>query len=477
MNNKRALQIFGNRGHDGVARRLTSSWPWLTRDRMSKQKTGRHLPGQILSAPVLITSLFTVSIFTQIIIDYNPANFSYLLSYLTLGLILPSVLLTLNHIIILALIDIGGVLILPGILPEITFFEVIPPFVFLSLSIGLVLLTVNQRNKSRINRKADSRKGESDFGANSEGPNQTERALQASEANLRATLNSIGDAVISTDIQGKIANMNPVAEQLTGWNLAEAQGKALTKVFKIVNSQTKKPAVNPVGKVLESGKFVGLANHTMLIAKDGAEYQIADSAAPIINETGATTGVVLVFRDVTEEYRMQEALRESEARFQQLAEVVDEVFVISDVKSGDVIYANPAFEKIWGQPIQKLYEDVGVWDKGIHQDDRPRIQEAWARTVEQGGLFDEEYRVIHSDESMRWIRGRAYPIRDESGEIYRVAELALNITNRKQIEAERAALVENLEHRSLLVQTAVNVSKSAIAILSPEELVQQAVDL
>ncbi len=137
---------------------------------------------------------------------------------------------------------------------------------------------------------------------------QTAEALRESEENLRTTFNSIGDAVITADVTGKVTGMNPVAETLTGWGQAEALGKPLTEVFHIINDQTREPVQNPVDKVLKAGKVVGLANHTALIARDGAEYQIADSGAPIQNATGRITGVVLVFRNVTEQLRAEQEL-------------------------------------------------------------------------------------------------------------------------------------------------------------------------
>ena len=140
--------------------------------------------------------------------------------------------------------------------------------------------------------------------------NQREKQLRESEENLRITLNSIGDAVISTDTEGAIIRMNPVAENLCGWSTGEAKGKALTEVFHIVHAETGEKVENPVAKVLETGSIVGLANHTMLISREGTEYQIADSAAPIIDDNGHTTGVVLVFRDVTEEYQKDRQLQE-----------------------------------------------------------------------------------------------------------------------------------------------------------------------
>ncbi len=141
---------------------------------------------------------------------------------------------------------------------------------------------------------------------------RAELALRDSEENLRITLDSIGDAVIATDIQGRVSRMNPVAEKLTGWTLAEAAGKGLNAVFRIVNAGTREPVTSPVERVIQTGQVVGLANHTLLISRTGEEYQIADSGAPIRTEAGELVGVVLVFRDVSEEYRLQEQLAQSQ---------------------------------------------------------------------------------------------------------------------------------------------------------------------
>lgn len=140
------------------------------------------------------------------------------------------------------------------------------------------------------------------------------------EAKLSATLGSIGDAVIATDIQGKVEYMNPVAEELTGWKMAEVSGQALDRIFNIVNADTRQAVINPVSYVLQSGKVVGLANHTLLRSRDGNERPIADSGAPIRNAQGEITGVVLVFRDQSSEYMVAERLRESEERFRTLFE-------------------------------------------------------------------------------------------------------------------------------------------------------------
>jgi PAS domain S-box-containing protein len=136
-----------------------------------------------------------------------------------------------------------------------------------------------------------------------------EEALRQSEQRWATTLASIGDGVIATDVNGRITFMNAVAEGLTGWALREASQKPVTKVFNVVNEQTRKEVDNPVTKVLQAGNVVGLGNHTILVRKDGTEVAIDDSGAPIKDESGNISGVVLVFRDITERKQAEEALR------------------------------------------------------------------------------------------------------------------------------------------------------------------------
>ncbi len=137
---------------------------------------------------------------------------------------------------------------------------------------------------------------------------RAEEALAAEKERLAVTLRSIGDGVITTDMAGKIVLINKVAEKLTGWIEDEAIGQPLSEVFHIINEKTRQRCENPVEKVLESGGTVGLANHTVLIARDGTERILADSGAPIYDKEGKIIGVVLVFRDITEKRKMEEEL-------------------------------------------------------------------------------------------------------------------------------------------------------------------------
>ena len=137
---------------------------------------------------------------------------------------------------------------------------------------------------------------------------QAENKLAAEKERLAVTLRSIGDGVITTDVEGKVVLINKVAEDLTGWTQSEAGGRLLAEIFHIINEQTREQCENPVTKVLISKGIVELANHTVLIAKDGRERSIADSGAPIVNAEGEIIGVVLVFRDVTEKIKMEQEL-------------------------------------------------------------------------------------------------------------------------------------------------------------------------
>jgi PAS domain S-box-containing protein len=141
---------------------------------------------------------------------------------------------------------------------------------------------------------------------------RAEELLADEKERLAVTLHSIGDGVITTDRDGRIVLLNKIAEELTGWRRDEAAGRRLDEVFYIINERTREPCDNPVDKVLKTGQIIGLANHTALIAKDGTERVIADSGAPIRDRQGDTVGVVLVFRDISEQQKMEEDLQKSQ---------------------------------------------------------------------------------------------------------------------------------------------------------------------
>ena len=208
--------------------------------------------------------------------------------------------------------------------------------------------------------------------------------LRQNEEHLSATLRSIGDAVVSTDVKGNVTDLNAVAEALTGWSVDEARGHPVTEVLRLVHSQTREVAGNPVPRVLTEGCVLGLAPHTALIARDGTERQIDDSCAPIRGADGQIAGAVLVFRDVSEEYRMREAVRESEARFRCLYVNSPDAYLL--VRGGVIADCNMATEqmlrcardKIVGQPPDAFSPELQPDGRSSAEAARERIGEAMA---------------------------------------------------------------------------------------------------
>ncbi len=265
---------------------------------------------------------------------------------------------------------------------------------------------------------------------------QTIFDISEQKENLAVTLDSIGDAVIATDSKGYVTRLNPVAENLTGWKTADAEGKLLPDVFEIISAITREPAVNPVEKVLTDGRIVGLANHTALLSKDGKEYQIADSAAPIKDKSGNIIGVVLVFRDVTEEYASQEELRQSYARLEAFGEALPDLAFIFDEDGKYLeVYGNQSathadeVQRLIGKNVSEVFTTT-IAD---------RIKQTLQLTLTSNQSQTLEYqRETH--QGSRWVEARtALMPKDETGP-QQILWLAYDITSRKASEEESRSL-------------------------------------
>ena len=258
-------------------------------------------------------------------------------------------------------------------------------------------------------------------------------ALEAEAERFKTTLQSIGDAVISVDTGGNILQMNAVARKLTRWGEAEALGQPLARVFRIVNEETRAEVESPVERVLREGVVVGLANHTVLIAKDGEECPIADSGAPIRNEKGETIGVVLVFRDQTEERTAQRSLQESERRYRTLAESLPHL-VWTCRADGPCDYLSPRWVDYTGIPEA---DQLGYgWLDQLHPDDRERVMAEWSKVAPRGGVFDIEFRIRRADGVYRWFRTRAIPFRDADGRVVKWFGSNSDIDDHKRVHEE-----------------------------------------
>ncbi|MGB7645508.1 MAG: PAS domain-containing protein [Pseudomonas fluorescens] len=268
---------------------------------------------------------------------------------------------------------------------------------------------------------------------------QREATLQESQQHLAITLNSMGDAVIATDAAGLITHMNPAAERLTAWPQADALGQPLSEVFRIISAETRLPAVNPVQRVMERGEVVGLANHTALLARDGRDYQIADSAAPIRDASSAIVGVVLVFSDVTEKYRDELALKESEQQYRSLLENLSSGVVVHGPDTA-ILLSNAMAASLLGlTPDQMSGKTASDPDWCFLQDDGKSmpLDNYPVNLVLASGvpLKNHVVGVRHPERAEpTWLICNAYLTRDHEGKIHQAVVTFTDITELKQAE-------------------------------------------
>ncbi len=262
------------------------------------------------------------------------------------------------------------------------------------------------------------------------------------------TLTSIGDAVIATDRQGKVAFMNPVAEKLTGWTQEEARGVPLENPFKIINELTRTITENPVTKVLEKGTVVGLANHTLLVAKDGTERPIDDSAAPIRQSDGSLTGVVLVFRDVT-------ARRAADLTARRLAAIVEnaEDAIIGKSLDGKIQSWNQGAERIFGyraaEVIGKSIYLLIPWDREGEE------REIIARLSRGERLQHFETRRVVKDGHEIDVSLSVSPVKDSSGRVIGASKILRDITAQKETEKALRESQKRLQSQAEELERAV----------------------
>ena len=266
---------------------------------------------------------------------------------------------------------------------------------------------------------------------------QIVKTVRENETRISTTLNSIGDAVISTNLDGNIMVMNPIAEELTGWKLSEAEGKPLAQVFNIIQANTGKVVENPVEQVIKKGTIVGLANSTILIAKDGAEYQIADSGAPIRDAEGNITGVVLVFRDVTEEYALREDLRKNEDRLAKIMIAANDGTWDWNLKTNEVNF-DPRYYEMAGYEVDEFPHDLKEFQKRVHTDDIKNVMETVEKHLKgEIDRFIVEFRFARKNGGWVWIMGRGVVVeRAEDGTPTRFVGTHTDITDRKRVEEE-----------------------------------------
>ena len=272
--------------------------------------------------------------------------------------------------------------------------------------------------------------------------------MHASERHevLQVTLRSIGDAVITTDNDGRVTYLNPMAETITGWVATDAVGQPLDRIFRIVNEDTRQPVDNPATKALRHGVIVGLANHTLLIRKDGSERPIDDSAAPIRDAHGRVSGCVLIFRDVTEQRRAEQDRASQLLTARTLAAIVEssDDAIISKSLDGVIRSWNAGAERVFGYTAD---EAIGRHISLVIPRNRLSEEDHIVATLKAGQRVDHfETERVRADGRRIAVSLTISPIRDGSGTIVGASKIARDITERRRAEAERDKFVTLIEH-------------------------------
>ncbi len=269
-------------------------------------------------------------------------------------------------------------------------------------------------------------------------------ALAASEERFRSLVSNIPGAVYrcACDPDWTMEFLSNAIEDLCGYPASDFLGNRVRSYASVIHPDDRTTVER---KVLEAvARRQPYVIEYRLLRKDGEICWVYEKGQAVFDRSGQVLWLEGVVVDITDRKRAEDAQRESEERFRQLAEQIKEVFWLSDPDKNQIFYVSPAYELIWGRPCETLYASPRSWLDAIHPDDRSRILHA-VLTKQVGGEYDEEYRIIRPDGSERWIRDRAFPIHDAAGQVYRIAGIAEDITARKRIEDALREKEERLE--------------------------------
>jgi PAS domain S-box-containing protein len=306
-------------------------------------------------------------------------------------------------------------------------------------------------------------------------------SILESEERLAVTLRSIGDGVITTDHHGHITRINPVAEALTGWAEAEAIGRPLQQIFAIIDAQTRRPAENPVERVLRDGMVRELANHTVLAGKHGREIPIDDSAAPIRTGDGTIVGAVMVFRDISERRQAERERTERERVSRELAAIVEssEDAILRMKLDGTITAWNRAAERMYG------YQAIEVIGRSIHvivpEQRRPEADSVLER-IRAGDRVETFETVRRRQDGTEFpVSLTISPVRDSTGAVIGASKSARDITERKRADERFRLAVEAAPAAMLLVDShgtivMINALTERLLGYTSDELVGQPVE-
>lgn len=342
----------------------------------------------------------------------------------------------------------GGVIALYFFLPPQYSFELSSPTAAAQLiifSLAGALISLMAENLHRARRKTE----------------ESEAREREQREKFRVTLASIGDAVIATDSRGRVTFMNRVAESLTGWSYEDASAKPITDVFNIVNEQTRQTVENPALLAMREDRIVGMANHTALIARGGTERLIADSGAPIKNAEGRTLGAVLVFHDITERKRAEEARA-------YLAAIVEHSRdpIISKSPDGIVTSWNSAAEALFGYSAAEM---IGQSIRRIIPPGLIAEEDEILNRIVAGQSIEhlETERITKTGQRVP-VSLTISPVKDATGQIVGASKVVRDITERKQAEEERSLLLASERAAREQAEAATRAKDEFVAMVSHE---------
>ncbi|MBD2421260.1 PAS domain S-box protein [Anabaena cylindrica FACHB-243] len=273
---------------------------------------------------------------------------------------------------------------------------------------------------------------------------QAEKALRQSEQLYRSLVDNFPNGVVVLfDHNLRYLLVGGLGLASAGLSKAEMEGKTIWEIFTPEVTEMIAPLLRQA-----------LAGESVIAEVPYRDRFYITHNIPVRDDQGNVIAGILMSQDITQRKQSEDALKTSEEKFRQFAENSREVILLRQIDSGKLLYVNPAYEKIWQQTSESLYENPDSWMNFLHPSDRQRIHSAYQNAG--GQIFlNEEYRIIRPDGSMRWIRGRCFPIRNAAGEIYRIGAMAEDITDRKYTEEERDHLLQILEEQNQTLETQV----------------------
>jgi len=259
--------------------------------------------------------------------------------------------------------------------------------------------------------------------------------IRSHEQWLATTLSSIGDGVIATDATGAIRFVNPVAADLTGWSPTEARGRPLDEVFRIVGAVDRLPAENPVEHIVRRGTLAGRTNQTVLIRRDGAEFPIEDSGAPIRGDGGEINGVVMVFKDASAARAAQQALQASEERLRLALDGAELGAVDHDLRTGKSVWNDRLYEILGYPPDTPVTAEMA--SPHTCAEDLEQVQRALQEAKETHAPFRSEHRIVRAnDKAVRWVASNGTFIYDKTGSAIRFIGVVRDVTENHRLEAQ-----------------------------------------